>query len=77
MEEKISLYECENAHVSGQKIYCTKGHELRNASYMKLSYGHPLVCSGCQSCVDFSRNGPAVAREDMGWKQKRINLFNN
>ncbi len=59
---KISLYECLNAKVLGDKISCSKGHNLGAANngtvhIRRLMRGELLIYIVCQDCADFDRNG--------------------
>ena len=70
---KISLYECFNAKVLDDDIYCTKGHHLGNrqdgtVGVIRLQRGEPLIFTVCQSCSDFERIGEAIPKEERGWK---------
>ena len=72
---KRSLYQCFNARVKIDKIYCAKGWPLGNRKdgtidLLRLMRGEPLVCSGCQECGDFDSMGDPVATEDRGWIDK-------
>jgi hypothetical protein len=69
---KRSLYQCFNARVSGEKIYCAKGHLLGDKGVLHiraLVRGKPLELSVCQTCSDYDEMGPPVAKEDRGWSQ--------
>jgi len=69
---KRSLYQCFNARVKGNRIYCSKGHRLGKAKdghlpLVKLARGTPLEISTCQACTDYDEMGPPVPREEQGW----------
>jgi hypothetical protein len=72
---KRSLYQCFNARVKGDKIYCAKGWPLGvrkdgTADLIRLIRGESLELSICQDCVDFDSMGDPVAPEDRGWINK-------
>lgn len=70
---KRSLYECFNARVRGEHIYCAKGHSLntRNRdgtiSALRLARGEPLVMAVCQDCADFDSMGDPIPAEERGY----------
>lgn len=69
----ISLYECYNAKVGGEVIYCVKGHKLGAKAdgtilTIRLQRGEPLVYKACQSCPDFDRMGEPLPTDERGWK---------
>jgi len=70
---KRSLYQCFNAKVKGDRIYCAKGYRLSGMSrggtiYIKrLSRGDPLELAVCQECADYDEMGPTVPKEERGW----------
>jgi len=71
---KRSLYECFNARVKGDKIYCARGHKLSLRSdgmidIKRLERGVALVLSVCQDCPDFDSMGEPVPKEERGWVQ--------
>jgi len=71
-----SLYECSNARVKGQRIYCAKGHFLSTAEHSKrargtiplsrLTQGEPLQLKVCQACPDFESMGDPIPPEERG-----------
>jgi len=67
-----SLYECQNAKVLGNLIYCAAGHKLNNQplTLKSLSKGRPLIFEACQDCLDFDCNGEPVDRKDRGWVKR-------
>ncbi len=72
MRKGISLYECSNAHVLGEYIYCTKEHNLGGSPddkvlTVRLKRGKPLVFRVCSLCQDFDRNGEPVEPSERGW----------
>ena len=69
-DKGVSLYECANAHVKGQRIYCKENHVLKGATYTRLAKGCPLVCAECQGCNVIDRIGAPLEREDRGWFNK-------
>ena len=65
---KRSLYQCYNARVRGEQIYCSKGHKFPSvASYQSLIRGAPLELSCCQNCEDYDEMGPPVPAGERGW----------
>ena len=77
MTSKISLYECQNAHVLGDEIYCAKGHPINNRAdgkinILALARGSPLELASCQNCPDFKIIGKPVKKEDRGWIHKAV-----
>ena len=78
--EKRSLYECFNAKVLGDRIYCAKGHIFSKSGEVninRLARGTPLEMSVCQGCPDFDEMGPPVLPEDRGWFNKPLWLEGN
>lgn len=74
MTEKRSLYQCANAKVLGDKIYCDKGHSfIPNLSFRDtisinlLARGKPLEYKVCQDCPDYVELGPPIPKEERGW----------
>jgi hypothetical protein len=71
-EPKRSLYQCFNARVKGDRIYCSKGYSIGTAKdgampVVKLARGAPLELGVCQECVDYDEIGPPVPKEERGW----------
>jgi hypothetical protein len=69
---KRSLYQCFNAHVKDDRIYCSKGYNIGRAKdgtipLVKLARGAPLEPSICQKCADYDEMGPPVPKEERGW----------
>lgn len=71
--KKKSLYECSNARVAGDRVYCRRGHILSDKSddgrldARRLARGEPLVLDLCQTCPNFDRNGPPLPDSEKGW----------
>ncbi|MBN2238674.1 MAG: hypothetical protein JW712_02785 [Dehalococcoidales bacterium] len=71
--EKRTLYECSNARVKGDRIYCAKGHRFLSKSQDggvgigRLASGKQLAFQVCQSCPDFDEMGPPVPVKERGW----------
>ena len=72
--KKRTLYECSNARVKGNAIYCIKGHPLQNKpgnnghiDVERLANGKRLAFGICQDCADFDCNGEPVPPEERGW----------
>ena len=63
------LYNCFNAHVLGDKIYCTKGYKLGSGrlTILRLLRGEPLRCDVCQDCPDHDTDDINVGEYDRGW----------
>ena len=72
-ETKITLYECSNARVRGDRICCSQGHRLLPKSadgcigIGRLARGNQLAFQVCQNCPDFDRMGQPVPQEEKGW----------
>jgi hypothetical protein len=71
-EPKRSLYQCFNARVKGNRIYCSKGYKISRAndgtiSVVRLARGAPLQLEICQDCADYDEMGPPVPKEERGW----------
>lgn len=70
---KVSLYQCLNAKVKGDKIYCAKGHSFNKKATdgtihtRRLQRGTPLELAVCQSCEDYNNMGPPVPAKERGW----------
>lgn len=67
---KRSLYQCFNARVLGEDIYCSKGHEFyRNGgiNIRRLIRGERLELTVCQDCGDYLEMGPPIPKEERGW----------
>ncbi len=73
MKEKKTLYECSQARVKGERIYCNKGYPLSpqpgdgHVDFQHLAEGKPLAPRICQQCINFDRIGPPVPEEERGW----------
>jgi len=65
---KRSLYECFNARVKGDKIYCARGHDGM-IDVRRLERGAALVFDVCQNCSDFECMGEPVPKVERGWIQ--------
>jgi len=68
---KRSLYQCFQAKVKGDRIFCAKGHDLSkmtgDIAVTRLVRGEPLELAVCQDCNDYDEMGGPVAPEDRGW----------
>jgi len=70
---KRSLYQCFNARVKGDRIYCAKGYRLSGRSgdgtmnIRRLSRGEPLELAICRECINYDEMGPPVPKEERGW----------
>lgn len=69
---KRTLYQCFNARVKDDCIYCAKGHKLGRKgegtlNIQRLIRGASLACSVCQDCPDFDSMGDPIPREERGW----------
>ncbi len=73
MKKKKTLYECSQARVKGERIYCNNGYQLSpqpgdgTLDIRHLVEGKPLAPKVCQQCGDFDRMGPPVTEEERGW----------
>ena len=71
--KKRTLYECFNARVKGDTIYCCKGYQLfpqpgnGHLNIERLAMGSRLAFKPCQHCPDFDCMGPPVPPEERGW----------
>ena len=76
--KKRTLYECSHARVSGDCIYCRRGHQMSSKSgnghldIIRLARGQRLAFDVCQSCLDYDCLGPPVAPEERGWLKKEV-----
>lgn len=69
---KTSLYQCFNARVKDERIYCVKGYRIGSAKdgtlpVARLVRGEALVLSACQRCPDFDFMGDTLPPEERGW----------
>ena len=66
-----TLYQCGNARVYGERVYCTALFDLSSTSggisISRLKAGEPLELVACQKCPDYDRLGGPVKKEDRGW----------
>jgi hypothetical protein len=71
--KKRTLYECGNARVKGNEIYCRKGYRLHPHPFAerlelsRLARGDRLAFKPCQDCPDFDCIGAPVPPEERGW----------
>ncbi len=70
---KRTLYECGQAKVRGQRIYCSQGMALSregdgSLDIQYLAEGHSLIMAVCQTCTEFTRMGQPIAEKERGWK---------
>jgi len=66
----ISLYQCFNAKVKGDRIHCDVGHRLGASSTInihRLRRGDPLETSQCQNCPSFDYMGESIPKNERGW----------
>jgi hypothetical protein len=71
---KRSLYQCSNAKVKGDKIYCKAGKVLvgitkGDVNIKRLIRGEPLELTVCQKCDDYDELGAPITPEERGWIQ--------
>lgn len=72
-QEQRSLYQCGQAKVKNNHIYCAAGHSLNKSSKAgeikteRLALGHELVLGVCQGCTDYIEIGCPLSAEDRGW----------
>ncbi len=69
---KRSLYQCANAKVKRERMYCAKGMGLGRSvdgtlSILKLQRGEPLVFEICQECRHYDDMGPPLMKDERGW----------
>ncbi len=72
-----SLYQCGNARVMDDHIYCKKTHSLgtnagKNGTIdiRAVAKGRPLQVRACQFCTDFDEMGSDLPAEERGWIPK-------
>ena len=70
---KRTLYECGQAKVKSQRIYCAKGIALSregdgSLDIRYLAEGHSLIMAVCQTCSEFKRIGRPIAEKERGWQ---------
>jgi len=70
--KKRSLYQCFNAKVLGENIYCAKGHRFTSqpsgfVHVFRLLRGCPLEMKVCQDCPDFLECGGPLPKNQRGW----------
>jgi len=66
-----SLYQCLNARVRIDEIYCAKGHSLGNIptiNIRQLERGDRLEYKVCQDCPDYDHMGDKIPDSERGWK---------
>jgi cytochrome c5 len=71
-KKKRSLYQCFNAKVKEDRIYCAKAYALSRTNdgavaATKLVRGEPLELTVCQDCPDYSEMGSPLPEEERGW----------
>lgn len=69
---KRSLYQCLNAKVLGDQVYCSKIHRLASViggkiNIERLIRGEPLEFMICQDCPDYIEMGPPIPKGERGW----------
>lgn len=72
--DRISLYQCGNARVRGDRIYCAARHPLSfredgTIDIIRLQLGMPLVMTICQGCADLDYLSDNVPRGERGWER--------
>ena len=76
--KKRTLYECSHARVTGDWIYCRRGHTMSSKpgnghlDIRRLARGQRLAFDVCQSCPDYDCLGPPVPPEERGWLEKEV-----
>jgi len=76
MKQLISLFDCYNAKVLGDKIYCAKKHRLNKANYngsidvIRAARGDALRLTVCQGCPDADIDEHLLLPEEKGWIKK-------
>ncbi len=69
----ITLYDCANARVKGECIYCDKGVSLSTdgngtVSLDMAARGEPLVMPECQECQEFEMAAESFIKPiERGW----------
>ncbi len=67
-----TLYDCQNARVNGQIIYCSISGKMM-AQTEQAEHGLPLECDVCQTCGDFIQTDYLPIGE-RGWKNELYDL---
>ena len=67
-----SLYQCYNAKVNTDRIYCPYG-KLGTANdgtlhIFELRRGAPLEITFCQTCENYDEMGESVQKSERGWR---------
>jgi len=75
---KRSLYQCFEAKVHGDQIYCAEKHHLYNRadgtiSIRGLERGEPLEMTVCQKCEDYNHMGDPIPKNERGWRENNLN----
>ena len=76
--KKRTLYECSHARVTGDYIYCRRGHPMSSKpgnghlDISRLARGQRLAFEVCQNCPDYDCLGPPVPPEERGWLEKEV-----
>jgi hypothetical protein len=71
--QKRSLYQCFNARVKVDTIYCDHGISFNTKKgdgtlpLNRLVRGEPLELGVCQHCASYEEMGPPVFPEERGW----------
>ena len=72
--KKRTLYECQNARVGGEHIYCREGYRLSSRTedgslhIRQLERGAALALKICQECPEFDSMGSPIPKGERGWK---------
>lgn len=73
MKQERSLYQCGEARVRCDEIYCHAGRILEERSELgtihirRLANGNPLELEICQECPYFSYVGEPIPASERGW----------
>lgn len=70
-----SLYQCYEAKVLMENIYCKKGHKFPDTpegtmNIRRLQRGEPLQLTVCQDCPDFNYMGDQIQKSERGWREE-------
>jgi len=72
-KNKRTLYECFNAKVNSERIYCSEGYPLAkedgSLDPSHLEKGEKLAIKICQQCAEFDSMGPPVPADEKGWDE--------
>ena len=69
--KKRSLYQCYEAKVLGDRVYCKCGYRLgvkqQSINVERLARGDALQLPCCQDCADYNEMGDPIKPNERGW----------